>query len=530
MIRTRFLIHKINGSWFSSKVQCRAKSVVAYPIEHNETKDVNNEMQYARPTKDIPGPKALPLLGNWFRFLPYIGEYSKADAVTQLRMMHDQYGDIVKLDQIGFRRSLIFLFSPELCEKMYRMEGTWPQRIAMETLHYYRKNREHIYNGQYGLATSQGKIWHDFRSKVNPYMMQPRTVKAHVAQISEVTGDFVKKMRALRDSETLELPKGFNNELLKWALESICSIALDCRLGCLDSNLAADSEPQIMINCVREMFDLMYSMEVQLSLWKVYNTRNLKKFFRALDTLNGIATKHIERAKAKYETMDDSTNLHNRSILEKLLRIDKQTAQVMALDMLTAGVDTTGNVSASLLYYIANNPEKQEKLREEAISVLPDKTSPVTPDILNQTRYSKACIKEVLRLFPIAVGNLRTMQTDVCIGGYKIPAGFDVAACHSLIAQKPTQFSRTEEYIPERWLRGNTEFPSAKEAHPFAYMPFGFGPRTCIGRRFAEMELETLLLTVIRNFRIEWHHGPLEIESRFINNVTTPLQFKLIDL
>lgn len=69
-------------------------------------------------------------------------------------------------------------------------------------------------------------------------------------------------------------------------------------------------------------------------------------------------------------------------------------------------------------------------------------------------------------------------------------------ACHSVIGKDSTQFSQTQEYIPERWLRDNMEFPSAKEAHPFAYMPFGFGPRTCIGRRFAEMELETLLLTV----------------------------------
>lgn len=53
-----------------------------------------------------------------------------------------------------------------------------------------------------------------------------------------------------------------------------------------------------------------------------------------------IASKHIERAKTKYETMGNSTDLHDRSVLEKLLRIDKQTAQVMALDMLMAGVDT----------------------------------------------------------------------------------------------------------------------------------------------------------------------------------------------
>lgn len=84
MIRARFLICEIkrDGSRLPSKMQCRAKSIVAYPIEHNETK-VDNEMQYARPTKDIPGPKALPLLGNWFRFLPYIGKSSLVKACSK---------------------------------------------------------------------------------------------------------------------------------------------------------------------------------------------------------------------------------------------------------------------------------------------------------------------------------------------------------------------------------------------------------------------------------------------------------------
>ncbi|XP_029677043.1 LOW QUALITY PROTEIN: probable cytochrome P450 12a5, mitochondrial [Formica exsecta] len=179
-----------------------------------------------------------------------------------------------------------------------------------------------------------------------------------------------------------------------------------------------------MINCVHDVFNLVYRLEILPSLWKIYNTRNLKKFFRMQDTLNRIASKHIEQAKAKLrKTADDDTNLHDYSILEKLLRLDKQTAQVMAIDMLTAGIDTIGNAVGATLYYIANNPEKQEKLREEIMSLLPDKTLSITYKVLNQTRYTKACSKESLRLFSIFIGNLKTMQTDVWIGGYKISAG-----------------------------------------------------------------------------------------------------------
>jgi len=59
---------------------------VAQPIERNETKDVNNEMQYARPTKDIPGPKALLLLGNWFRFLTYTDKSSLVKVFQKTRI------------------------------------------------------------------------------------------------------------------------------------------------------------------------------------------------------------------------------------------------------------------------------------------------------------------------------------------------------------------------------------------------------------------------------------------------------------
>ncbi|CAL1679434.1 unnamed protein product [Lasius platythorax] len=523
MTRVRFLIREINGLRLPSNIQCRAKSIKDCSMD-SEMKNSEKEPQY----KNIPGPKALPLLGNWFRFLPYIGEYGNADVMTQLRMLHKQYGNVVKLDGLMNRQSTVFLFCPQLCEEMYRLAGKSPIRISLESLYYYRKNRKHIFDGQYGLAVSQGKLWRDFRSKVNPHMMHPRAITAHVTQISEVTIEFVEKIRTLRDSKTLELPSNFMNELYKWGLESMCTIALGCRLGCLKPNLATNSEPQIMINCVLDMFDLIYRLENLPSLWKIYNTRDLKKLFCALDTINEISNKYIECAKEKLgETTD--IDLQNHSVLEKLLRIDEKTAHVMALDMLMGGIDTTSNVAGGLLYYIANNPEKQEKLRKEVMSVLPRKTSPVTYDILNRITYAKACIKESMRLFPITIGIQRTMQEDVTIGRYRIPAGFGVIACHALISMESAQYPLPHEYIPERWLRDNT-FPLTKKAHPYAYMPFGYGTRTCIGRRFAEMKLEILLLTIIRNFRIEWHHEPLTYKTEITSRLTMPMRFKLIDL
>ncbi|XP_066600199.1 cytochrome P450 CYP12A2-like [Prorops nasuta] len=497
-------------------------------IEASQIDETEISWDVAKPYEDIPGPKPLPLIGNTFRFIPYIGEFGNMSMVSQLRNLRETYGEVVKLEGILNRRTCIFLFSPELCEDMYRVQGRWPSRVAMESLHHYRLNRECFYKDQIGLTTTQGKQWHDFRSKVNQHLMQPRAIKPHVSQINEVADDFLTKIRELRDPTTLEVPGTFNNEMNKWALESICVIALDHRLGCLKSNLAEDSEPQKMINCVHDMFHLMFQLEVMPSMWKIYNTPDLKRMFRVLDTLNEIAIKYINQAKERLSNQPSDNQ--ERSILEKLLRIDEQTARVMSMDMLTAGVDTTSNASGTVLYYLTANMRAQEKLREEIKSVLPEKNSPVTYESLNNIPYTKACIKEALRLSPIAIGTLRTMQKDVVIGGYRIPEGSDVIAAHASLSQDESQFPRAEEFIPERWLRENSEFPLAKDAHPFAYMPFGFGARTCIGRRFAELEMETLIMKVIRNFRIEWNYGPLEYRSRFINTIASPLKLKFVDL
>jgi cytochrome P450 len=73
----------------------------------------------------------------------------------------------------------------------------------------------------------------------------------------------------------------------------------------------------------------------------------------------------------------------------------------------------------------------------------------------------------------------------------------DVTMMHMFLSKKEEHFPQPDKFIPERWLKGsNGELPESKKAHPFVFMPFGYGPRMCLGRRFAELELETLTAKV----------------------------------
>lgn len=86
--------------------------------------------------------------------------------------------------------------------------------------------------------------------------------------------------------------------------------------------------------------------------------------------------------------------------------------------------------------------------------------------------------------------------------------------------------------MPERWLSEEQAqgCPLAKNAHPFIHMPFGFGPRSCVGRRFAELEIQILTTKLLRNYKVEWNHGEFKISSNLLNHPISPLRYKITEL
>ncbi|XP_068083426.1 probable cytochrome P450 301a1, mitochondrial isoform X2 [Anabrus simplex] len=373
-----------------------------------------------RPFEEIPGPKPASMLGNLWRYLPFVDNWSNMDFLEQQKHLRAAYGDLVKVSGFPSGSDSVFVFNPEDAQTVFRNEGKWPIRDAVKSLSYYRTVlRKDVYHGIAGIITSQGETWQEFRSKVNQPMMQPRSAKMYVTPINDVAEDFINRIRDFRDNKN-EVPRDFINELYKWSLESIATVTLDTRLGCLSPDMKPDSEPQKMIEAVHVTLRGIYELDLRPSLWKYISTPMWRKYVKALDVFTEVSMKYIK------EAMDRIESKPADSMLERLLLSsdDPMVACVMAIDMLFGGVDTTSHSTAMFLFNLANNPKKQEVLFQEVKRLLPESRSqPVTMEIFNEMRYLRACLKESMRLNPINFGNLRRNPEDIVLSNYHIPKG-----------------------------------------------------------------------------------------------------------
>lgn len=149
----------------------------------------------------------------------------------------------------------------------------------------------------------------------------------------------------------------------------------------------------------------------------------------------------------------------------------------------------------SILYQLATRPAEQEKLYEELRRVIPDPNTPLTVQLLDKCHYLKAFVKEVLRVYSTVIGNGRTLQEDTVICGYNIPKGIQVVFPTIVTGTMDEYVTNASEFRPERWLKMN-QGGTGGHIHPFASLPFGYGARMCLGRRFADLEMHILLAKV----------------------------------
>ena len=172
------------------------------------------------------------------------------------------------------------------------------------------------------------------------------------------------------------------------------------------------------------------------------------------------------------------------------------------LTMLIAGHDTSTALLAWVFYLLGQHPETQQALQQEVDQVLGTQNQPPSADQLNQLLQLEQVIKETLRLYPpIHIGNRRAAET-LSICGYHVPQGRRVMYSIYLSHRDKDYWQEADMFCPARFARGQEE-----KTPPLTYVPFGGGPRTCIGATFAQIEARAVLARLLQQFDFRLLNG-----------------------
>nr|AAW69913.1 cytochrome P450 CYP6BB1v4 [Ochlerotatus sollicitans] len=177
-----------------------------------------------------------------------------------------------------------------------------------------------------------------------------------------------------------------------------------------------------------------------------------------------------------------------------------------------AGFETSSTAMNFCLYELAINEDIQDRLREEINEVLGENGGQLTYDALMKMDYLDRVFNETLRKYPPLDNTFRTNSVDYTVPGtnYTIPAGTFVQIPMYALQRDPEHFPAPERFDPDRFLP-----EVVKTRHPYAYVPFGEGPRICIGMRFGVMQAKIGLVTLLQNFKFRVNSRtpiPMEFE------------------
>ncbi|KAI8487134.1 hypothetical protein Bbelb_352040 [Branchiostoma belcheri] len=462
----------------------RWKSTVSGQVEHGEEK----EGATAKPFEAIPGPTGLPFVGTALH-AALGGWMDKLHIHTQNRWR--QYGSIFK-ETIG-PQTLVTIADPDDVAAVLRAEGRYPRRYAFESFIMARE----IMDKKLGVFLENDETWQHYRTLLNKKLLRPQQAAVFTPLMDEAACNLVSYLRRKRDQGGRVTD--FQGHLFRWSMESGSTAMFNQHLGLLSEN-----PPQIAKDFISSIIKILDTTNAMMTIppkvHKALNTKAWRGHLEGWQTCFEITKQLIQEIMEREMERKEEDEEEIPDLVSYLLSVKLSPEEVLAniVDVLGAAVDTTSNTMCFTLHTLARHPNIQEKLHDEVVRFAPDHQAPVTQEQVHKMPYLRGVIKEALRLYPVTYINSRVLNHDAVVCGYKIPAGKTIIICPYVMGRDPKNFDNPEEFRPERWYRENS-----KNLKPFAWLPFGFGPRSCVGRRIAETEMHLALIRICQNFKLE---------------------------
>lgn len=411
-----------------------------------------------------PGPRGVPLLGSYLSLI--------SSPLAFYRSMTLDYGPV---SHARFGKIDFFMPSePSVIEDL--LVGKHKHCVKDATTRMLYPLVGH------GLLTSEGEVWKRQRKLAAP-AFQPRRLtsyeEAMVACAREAFATF-------RDGESRDA----HADIMRLTLDIV-------------------SRTLLGVNTRSEADRIAHALEVSLDYYerRLYSVRRMLppsfpslgklRFRRAKAELDQIVHGIIERCRASAGEGDYLLARLIRARTEQGEAMSEQQLHDEAITMLLAGHETTALALMYCVYALSKSPASAERLRAEVDRELGGRAA--TGEDLARMPYLDAVLHETLRLYPPAYAFGREVTSEIELGGYRVPVGSQVVISPFGMHRNPRFFPDPERFSPERWLEGGT----ARSLPRFAYLPFGGGPRICIGSHFAMLEAGLVLATLVQELELD---------------------------
>lgn len=334
-----------------------------------------------------------------------------------------------------------------------------------------------------GLPVSQGDFWLRQRR-----LMQPAFHKHRLAGFVNMMGDLGGAMAERwidlsKGGEAFDILSQLNDLTMEIIVKSMFSHSLDPEEGHAFGDALVRALKYLEYRSWLFFIPLDWPMPRKAQFERAY-AEMTATMYRIIRERRATGEAHHDLLGMLMEARDEDTG---EGMTDEQLRDEVMTTFL-------AGHETTAVTLAWALYNVAANPHIEHKLLDELQQVLGGR--PPTFDDLPRLTYNKMIVDETLRLYPAAWVITRTLNEDDTVNGYHLRKGDMMMFCSYTLHRNKAYWDDPETFNPERFATGGA-------SNRLAYMPFGHGPRICIGGPFASMAAQLLLATFMQRIHLQ---------------------------
>lgn len=397
------------------------------------------------------------------------------DGVGFLLQSQAKYGDIVRL-KLGPRVAFA-LFHPDHVQHVFIKR----REIYTKQSRGFNKLRQVIGDG---LLTSEGDFWLRQRKLSQPAFSATRLAAFASSMVIATEQTMQPWDAANRDARPIAIAEEMMALTMRIVGETL-----------LGADVTADTSDvgpalSLVIEEINRRIHSVWNFSERLPL------RRNRRHQQALQTLDRSVQKIIDQHRNQPAASDDLlTMLMQARDEETGAQMSDKQLRDEVMTFFLAGHETTAKALTWTFYLLSQHVEVRRRLEREVDSVLSGRAA--TANDLRNLPYAKQVVQESMRLFPPVWIVSRQLIEDDEIDGVKIPAGAPVLLVQYVTHRHRDFWDNPEGFDPDRFHPDQSE-----GRHPYAYFPFGAGPRICIGNHFAMMEAVLILATVTSKWRL----------------------------